>query len=271
MQALNFVLALEHMGNAFYNQSLARYLQDDFVQNGLPTWARGRWVEVAEHQATYVSFLENVLGDEAVQPCTYSFPHDDPWSFAELSYMLETISTSAYSGAARYLDDKDLVSTFGSILAVKARHSAWVNSAIEDANPWSTAFDTPLNLNQILTLTSPFVVSCPATQQPLVGPFKTFPQLSFPPNSQPGQIVRPSFEFPQSTDPLYVWFTGGFQSVVVPINEDRTVSMPPQIKGSLYAMVLSSKSTMSDDHTVAGPAFLNFNFDANDQRIPLDS
>ncbi|KAF9218847.1 hypothetical protein BS17DRAFT_798437 [Gyrodon lividus] len=270
VQALNFVLALEHMGKAFYDQSLAKYCQEDFLHNGLPTWARGRWVEVVEHQATYVSFLQNILGGEAVQPCTYTFPHDDPWSFAQLSYMLETISTSAYSSAARYLHDEDLVSTFGSILAVKARHSAWVNSAIEDANPWSSAFDTPLNFNQILTITSAFVDSCPTTQSAAVGPAKAFPKLSFPPKSQPGQTVQPSFKFPDSSDPLYVWFTGGFQSVVVQMNDNGTVTIPPYIKGSLYAIVLSSNSTMNDEFTVAGPAFLSFNFDANGQQIPRD-
>ncbi|KIJ08874.1 hypothetical protein PAXINDRAFT_18020 [Paxillus involutus ATCC 200175] len=179
MQALNSFLALEHMGNAFYDQSLARHRQDDFVQNVFPTWARSRWVEVAERQATYVSFLENVLGDEA--------------SFAELSYMLETIDRSAYSsaarylddkcveprvylwvdsGAARYLDDKDLVSTFGSILAVKARYSAKVNSVIKDATDPTQILT--------LTLTSAFVVSCRTTQSTFVGSSKAFSKLSFP-------------------------------------------------------------------------------------------
>jgi rubrerythrin len=70
-EILNFALTLEHLENAFYTQGLQKYTQEDFVDAGLPTWARGRWNQIAQHETTHVSFLESVLGDEAVQPCTY--------------------------------------------------------------------------------------------------------------------------------------------------------------------------------------------------------
>ncbi|KIJ63871.1 hypothetical protein HYDPIDRAFT_29216 [Hydnomerulius pinastri MD-312] len=268
VQVLNSLLAREHMGNAFYNQSFTKYCQQGFLDAGLPIWARNRWTEMAEHQATYVSFLQNILGDEAVQPCTYNFPDQDPWSFADLSYMLETSGISAYSGAARYLSSQDLVSTFGAILATKARHAAWVNSAINDANPWSSAFETPLDLNQVFTLTSGFVVSCPSAQPASTAPTKPFSKLTLPPKSQPGQTTQLSFDAPDSSNNLYAWFASGLQSVVVLLNGDKTVTIPPHIKGTVYALVCTSNSTMNDALTVAGPVFLNFNYDANGQHIP---
>jgi rubrerythrin len=71
IQILNFALTLEHLENAFYTQGLQKYSQEDFIGAGLPTWARGRWDQIAAHESTHVSFLESVLGDQAVKPCTY--------------------------------------------------------------------------------------------------------------------------------------------------------------------------------------------------------
>ncbi|KAH7882861.1 ferritin-like domain-containing protein [Phlebopus sp. FC_14] len=269
IQVLNFVLAFEHLGNAFYNNALSKYCQQTFIGAGLPPWARDRWSEMAEHQTTYVSFLRNILGDQAVPPCTYSFPDTDPWSFADLSYLIETVATSAYSGAVRNLLNPDLGPTLAAILAVKARHSAWINSAILDANPWSTAFDTPLDMNHVLTLMSDFVVSCPSPPASsdltdVLSP-KPFRKLALPPDSRPGQTVQLSFESADSNDPLFVWFATGFESTVLLMNTDKTVSIPSSIKGVIYVIVLDCNDTMSSASTVAGPAFLNIDYDPHGQ------
>jgi hypothetical protein len=72
--------------------------------------------------------------------------------------MLETVGVSAYSGAAQFLSNsvscnfdglmclfhqalQDYITSSGAILAVEARQSAWINSAVLKANPWNTAFD----------------------------------------------------------------------------------------------------------------------------------
>jgi len=71
-QILNFALTLEHLENAFYTQGLQKYTQEDFLDAGLPAWARGRWNQIAAHESTHVSFLESALGEDAVQACTYN-------------------------------------------------------------------------------------------------------------------------------------------------------------------------------------------------------
>jgi rubrerythrin len=69
---LNFALTLEHLENAFYQGALAKFDQKAFTAAGLPTYARGRFAQVAEHEKTHVKFLSDALGDKATQPCTYN-------------------------------------------------------------------------------------------------------------------------------------------------------------------------------------------------------
>lgn len=261
IQILNFALTLEHLENAFYTQGLQKYTQQDFLNADLPTWARGRWNEIAQHESTHVSFLESVIGDQAVQPCTYSFPDTDPMTFVTTSFMLETVGVSAYSGAAQFLSNSDYITSSGAILAVEARQSAWINSAVLNANPWNTAFDTPLDLNHVWTIASGVIVSCPSSNMAL--PVKAFPALSFPAGAQPGQTVKVSFNATTTSEQLYVAFIAGLGATFAPLSSQMTVDIPSTLQGVVFPLITSSNDTVTDDVTIAGPAFLSFDFNSD--------
>jgi hypothetical protein len=261
IQILNFALTLEHLENAYYTQGLQKYTQQDFLDASLPTWARGRWNEISQHESTHVSFLESVIGDQAVQPCNYSFPDTDPISFVTTSFMLETVGVSAYSGAAQFLSNSDYVTSSAAILAVEARQSAWINSAVLKANPWNTAFDTPLDLNHVWTVASGVIVSCPSSNMPL--PVKAFPALSFPADAQPGQTVQVSFNATTTSEQLYVAFIAGLGATFVPLSPQMTVDIPSTLQGVVFPVITTSNTTVTDDVTIAGPAFLSFDFNSN--------
>ncbi|KAG5633100.1 hypothetical protein H0H81_011039, partial [Sphagnurus paluster] len=72
-------------------QALAKYKEHEFLAAGFPSWVRGRFAQIGEHEAAHVAFLSSALGDKATKPCTYKFPHNDPKSFAALSQILEGV------------------------------------------------------------------------------------------------------------------------------------------------------------------------------------
>ncbi|RDB16652.1 Protein rds1 [Hypsizygus marmoreus] len=258
---LNFALTLEHLENAFYKGALEKFDDKAFIHAGLPSWARGRFAQVAAHEKTHVEFLSSALGNKATKPCTYNFPYTDPRSFAALSQVLEGVGVSAYTGAARLISNKDYLTAAASILSTEARHASWVAAAVNKVAGWSGSFDVPLSLNEVYTLAAPFIVSCPSTNPAL--PVKPFPTLTFSAKSVPGSASTVTFESStaSSTELFAVFFTGLSQEVVPLV--DGTVVIPKDVRGLVYAVISTNGTMASDDNIVAGPAILEFDFGSN--------
>ncbi|KAF9461156.1 ferritin-like domain-containing protein [Collybia nuda] len=173
---LNYALALEHLENAFYIGALRRFNQGAFAAAGYNPFARGRFVQIQEHEQAHVELLSQALGANATKPCNYTFPYNNVQSFAALSQLLEGVGTSAYIGALKNITAPDFVSVAASILSTEARHAAWVAAVPNKFAPWSGPFDTALTPNQTFTLAKSFIVDCPAENPPLN--LNAFPTLN---------------------------------------------------------------------------------------------
>ncbi|KAI0059286.1 hypothetical protein BV25DRAFT_1136796 [Artomyces pyxidatus] len=267
---LNFALTLEHLENAFYTTGLRNLTVKDFAAAGFPPAVREFYEQVSQHEATHVANLSTILGNVSVQPCTYNFGKNNVSTFIAISDMLETVGTSAYSGSAHYLQNKDLLTTAGAILAVEARQSTWINNAVRGGNPWSTAYDTPLDLNQVFTLASSVIVSCPANNTAI--PVTPNPPLTASPAlAQPGQNVTVSYPGAGNGTGLFAAFLSGVTPTFIPLsgNGSFTVTIPSQLRGFVYLAVTNSSSASDDTVTVAGPTFFNFPFNGNNTLTPL--
>lgn len=186
-------------------------------------------------------------------------PYNDPKSFAQLSFMLESVGDSAYLGGAGFLSGSALTAA-GSILSIEGRHSGWVESAVMKSYPWSGPFDTPLTPNAVYTLASSFIRSCPSSNPTL--PFTAFPKLSASPASaQPGQQLTLNFNSTGSGT-NYVAFLSGLNTTFVQIPSNKKVTIPEGLQGFVYAIVTNNGTSVSDASTVAGPIILSFPFNS---------
>jgi len=132
---------------------------------------------VSSDETTHVAFLTAALAKAGAQPvaeCVYSFGVTDVKSFVVTASILEGVGISAYLGAAADIMSAAYLTAAGSILTVEARHSSYLRAALGES-PFPTPFDTPLSLNEVYTLASPFIVSCPTSNVKL--PVKAFPKL----------------------------------------------------------------------------------------------
>lgn len=75
---------------------------------------------------------------------------------------------------------KTYLTAAGSILTVESRHSAYIRGKLNES-PYPQAFDAPLTLNEVYSLASPFITSCPKDNPAL--PVKAFPTLTLDPNA----------------------------------------------------------------------------------------
>lgn len=51
-------------------------------------------------------------------------------------------------------------------------------------------------------------------------------------------------------------------TVFVKLDKNKMVKVPKELYGVVFVIVTTSKTTVDDSVTVAGPAFLNFGFDS---------
>ena len=117
-------------------------------------------------------------GVTPVAECTYAFGVTDVDSFVATASILEGVGVSAYLGAAADIMSKTYLTAAGSILTVEARHSSYLRAGLKQ-KPYPQAFDAPLTLDEVYSLASQFIVSCPESNPAL--PVKAFPKLVLDP------------------------------------------------------------------------------------------
>lgn len=143
---VQLALNVENLEGAFYEGALARFDEAAFRKAGLPSFARGRFVQIAGNEAFHAKLLREILGNQAPAPCKYTyvphitvnyfsyldacyphvrFPYNNPVEFAALAAVLEGGGVSAYSGALAAISDKKLLTVAGEILPMEARHNAF--------------------------------------------------------------------------------------------------------------------------------------------------
>jgi hypothetical protein len=101
-------------------------------------------------------------------------------SFLATASILEGVGVSAYLGAAADIMSKTYLTAAGSILTVESRHSSYLRANLKEA-PFPQPFDAPLTLDEVYSLASGFITSCPSSNAPL--PVKAFPKLQLAPTT----------------------------------------------------------------------------------------
>jgi rubrerythrin len=158
LEVLNYALTLEHLETAFYRDGVGLYdLGTDAYGNDIAEYLG----QVAQHEAEHVATLTQVitdLGGTPVEEAEYDFGYTDAASFLATAAALENTGVSAYDGAGQYLENLDLITAAGSIVAVEARHASYLN-LITGADPAPEAFETAKSPAEILEIAGPFIVS----------------------------------------------------------------------------------------------------------------
>ncbi|KAI9809344.1 MAG: hypothetical protein M1825_002636 [Sarcosagium campestre] len=264
---LNYALTLEHLESTFYKQGLQNFTQEDFISAGFDETFFKNIQTVAGDEAAHVDFLTKALtaaGGKPVEPCTYAFPVTDVKSFVTVSSVLEGVGASAYLGAAASIAAKDTLTAAGSILTVEARHSSLLRLALKQ-DPVPQAFDVPLSLNEVFTLASAFIVSCPETNTAL--PVQAFPPLSLDPatplplkSGQSVTILTPGYELKRKDDKAlfgaWISVTGPTFVPAEAVEGGFKLQVPEGFNGQSYVVLNVNKDCVSDDTVAAGPALV---------------
>ncbi|KAJ7049978.1 ferritin-like domain-containing protein [Mycena amicta] len=266
---LNFALNLEHLQGDFFKQAFSQFPQATFLDAGEPEWVYRRLAQMNDHDTTHATFLSTALttaGVEAVARCEFTFSFDDPHSVIKQAAILKTITTAAYNGAVRVIDNRDYAAVVASMMAVEARQISWINSAALQSSPWDTAFQTALAPRQAFSMMRSYIKTCPAGNDALLGGLKQFPSLTLA-DVHPGKMTSVSFSAPDAPKrQLFAAFISGAASpLFVPLEEENTrFKVPEKVAGGFVFCVITSDGGRADDETtVAGPVLLEMPFSAD--------
>jgi hypothetical protein len=89
------------------------------------------------------------------------------------------LTTSKDLGAAASISTKAYLTAAASILTVESRHNAYIRAALKQS-PFPQPFDAPLDFDEVYTLASAFITSCPSNNPAFLKnlPLKAFTALA---------------------------------------------------------------------------------------------
>jgi rubrerythrin len=163
VDVLNYALTLEHLEYAFYRDGLEQFTDEDFGDSPFNRPISAFLIDIRDHEQAHVETLTQVindLGGEPVMEAEYNFGVTDAASFLATAQALENTGVSAYDGAAQFLENSDLLTAAGTIVAVEARHAGYLN-LLNGVLPFPAATETPLTPAEVLEIAGPFIVSDP--------------------------------------------------------------------------------------------------------------
>ena len=156
IDVLNYALTLEHLEAAFYQMAGDFAFGEDPYGNPIDEWMTA----IGAHETAHVDTLTQVitdLGGEPVAAGEYDFGVTDAQNFLQTAAVLENVGVAAYDGAGAAIQNPDLLTAAGSIVAVEARHAAYLNLVIGE-NPFPAAFETTMTPTEVLEAAGPFIV-----------------------------------------------------------------------------------------------------------------
>jgi len=166
--ALNFALTLENLEATFYNTFLSNnsFNETDFINAGYSATDYTYFMMIKNHENSHVSTLSVAIaqiGGSPVPVCTYNFSMvTNVSTFVGTAKALENTGVSAYDGAIDTISSSGYRTVAATIATIEARHAAFLNQ-LEGQSPFPEAFDTALPPDQIVSIVSAFIISCPYT------------------------------------------------------------------------------------------------------------
>lgn len=158
IEVLNYALTLEHLEHAFYRDGIGQFT---FGAGPFGEDIDGYMAAIRDHEAAHVETLTQVisdLGGEPVAELTYDFGYTDAATFLATAAALENTGVSAYDGAGASIESPELLTAAGTIVAVEARHAAYLN-LLNGQLPFPAAVETPLTPDEVLAIATPLIVA----------------------------------------------------------------------------------------------------------------
>jgi hypothetical protein len=179
-----------------------------------------------------------------------------------------SIATEAYLGAAPLVSSKEILASAASIMAIEARQSSFTNSVL-GINAFSSAFETPLSIEQVVSLVAPFIASLPSgTVLDALG-FNTqafaaaqieitaFVEVQISSTLFFSYVGGAPVVAPQGVSQLYCAYSVGSNTFYTEFQPGAGCQVSPQIiSGSVVTVQVTVEESISASSVLSAPQFI---------------
>lgn len=179
-----------------FNNGLAVFSDQDFLEAGLTAEDRAYIAFMAIQETGHATLLSNMLGETAAPQCTYNYPYRTVREFIDFNQKLTRWGESGVWGFINHLDSREVAQLLSQSIATEARQQLSFRQML-GLNPMPVWFEAGIPQSWSWTYLAPYISSCPANTTRLA--WQNFPALfinnqanpnRFSPNdTKPNEVV----------------------------------------------------------------------------------
>ncbi|KAF2398334.1 hypothetical protein EJ06DRAFT_103833 [Trichodelitschia bisporula] len=157
-----------------FNNGLAVFSAQDFLDAGLTAEDRAVIAFMAQQESGHATLLSNMLGEAAPPQCTYDYPFTNVREFIDFNQKLTRFGESGVWGFINHLDSREVGQLLAQSIATEARQQMTFRQML-GLHPYPVWFETGIPQSWAWTYLAPYISSCPENTTRLA--WQNFPAL----------------------------------------------------------------------------------------------
>jgi len=173
-ESITLALYQEWIELDLFNNGLAIFSAQDFIDAGLTSEDRAFIAFMAQQEIGHASLLSNMLGPSAPPQCTYNYPYTNVREFIDFNQKLTRFGESGVLGFNAHLDSREVSTLLEQSIHTEARQQMAFRQML-GLHPMPVWFETGIPQSWAWTYLAPYISSCPENTTRLA--WQNFPAL----------------------------------------------------------------------------------------------
>lgn len=173
-ESITLALYQEWIELDLFNNGLAIFSAQDFLDAGLTAEDRAFIAFMAQQEIGHASLLSNMLGPSAPPQCTYNYPYTNVREFIDFNQKLTRFGESGVLGFNAHLDSREVSTLLEQSIHTEARQQMAFRQML-GLHPMPVWFETGIPQSWAWTYLAPYISSCPENTTRLA--WQNFPAL----------------------------------------------------------------------------------------------
>ncbi|CAE7216574.1 hypothetical protein PTNB73_08041 [Pyrenophora teres f. teres] len=157
-----------------FNNGLAIFSTQDFLDAGLTAEDRAYIAFMATQESGHATLLTNMLGETAPPQCTYNYPYRTVREFIDFNIKVTRFGESGVWGFLAHMDSREVATLLSQSIATEARQQISFRQMM-GLPPMPVWFETGIPQSWQWTYLAPYISSCPENTTRLA--WQNFPAL----------------------------------------------------------------------------------------------